>query len=52
MDNEVSIESAYELEKLMYDAAVIPYEGCTHYAYLERLDQTINILNNFLKEGK
>lgn len=49
MDNEVSIESAYELEKLMYDAAVIPYEGCTHYAYLERLEQTIKVIKSFIE---
>jgi len=48
MDQEVPIERAYELEKLMDDAAVIPYEGCSHYAYLERIDQTINIIKNFI----
>lgn len=48
MDSEVSVETAYELENLINDAAVIIYENCTHYAYLERLNQTINILNSFL----
>lgn len=48
MDTEVPIERAYELEKLISDSAVIPYEGCTHYAYLERLGQTINIIKNFI----
>ncbi|MBQ2946231.1 MAG: alpha/beta hydrolase [Bacilli bacterium] len=48
MDQEVPIERAYELEKLISDSAVIPYEGCSHYAYLERLPQTINILKNFI----
>ena len=48
MDQEVPIERAYELEKLISDAAVIPYEGCSHYAYLERLNQTVNILKNFI----
>lgn len=48
MDTEVPIERAYELEKLISDSAVIPYEGCTHYAYLERLGQTINIMKNFI----
>ena len=48
MDAEVPIEEAYELEKLISDSAVIPYEGCTHYAYLERLPQTVNILKNFI----
>ena len=48
MDVEVPIERAYELEKLISDSAVIPYEGCSHYAYLERLGQTINILKKFI----
>jgi len=48
MDTEVPIERAYELEKLISDAAVIPYEGCTHYAYLERLNQTINVIKSFI----
>lgn len=49
-DAAVPIEDAYELEKLIKDAAVIPYEGCTHYAYLERLNQTVSIIKNFIKE--
>ena len=47
-DTAVSIECAYELEKMIDDAGVVVYEGCTHYAYLERLNQTINVLWNFL----
>ena len=49
-DAAVPIEDAYELESLIKDAAVIPYEGCTHYAYLERLYQTVSIIRNFIKE--
>lgn len=49
-DAAVPIEDAYELENLIKDAAVIPYEGCTHYAYLERLNQTVSIIQNFIKE--
>ena len=47
-DEAVSIERAYELEKLIKDAGLVVYEGCTHYAYLERLGQTINVLRSFL----
>lgn len=47
-DTTVPIEDAYDLEKLIPDSAVIPYEGCTHFAYLERTNQTVNILVNFL----
>lgn len=50
LDEAVPIERAYELEKLIPDAGVVVYENCTHYAYLERLNQTINVLNSFLGE--
>lgn len=49
-DVAVPISDAYELESLIDDSAVIPYEGCTHYAYLERLGQTVSIIRNFIKE--
>ncbi len=48
MDTAVPLEDAKYAESIMTDAGLIVYEGCTHYAYLERIDQTINILNNFL----
>lgn len=47
-DEAVSIDRAHELEKLIPDCGLIVYEGATHYAYLENLGQTINVLNNFL----
>ena len=50
MDSEVPIEEAYELENILKDAAVIKYEGCTHYAYLENLNKTINVINSFIGE--
>jgi len=52
LDEAVPLEDAYILESLIEDAAVIEYENCTHYAYLERLGQTINIISNFIKEWK
>ena len=47
-DEAVPIEDAYELEKIIKDSAVIEYEGCTHYAYLERFNQTVNVLRSFI----
>ena len=47
LDEAVNIERAYELEKLIKDAGLVVYDGCTHYAYLERLGQTINVLRSF-----
>ena len=48
IDEAVDISGAYELEKLIDDAGVVVYENCTHYAYLERLGQTINVMKSFL----
>ena len=45
-DIEAPLNEAKELEKIMVDAALIVLPG-THYAYLENLNQVINILNNF-----
>lgn len=49
LDSEVPIEDTKEYERLIPDCGLILYEGCTHFAYLERLDQTINIIRNFIK---
>ncbi|MCI5677432.1 MAG: alpha/beta hydrolase [Candidatus Faecisoma sp.] len=49
-DLQVSIDDAYELEKLIKDCGVVVYDGCTHYAYLERLDQTIRVIKSFIGE--
>lgn len=49
-DQAVPLADAYELESLLPDAAVIQYDGCTHYAYLERINQTNRIIKNFIKE--
>ena len=47
-DLEVPEEDTKEYERLIPDCGLILYEGCTHYAYLERLEQTISIINNFI----
>lgn len=48
-DEAVPYQDAIELEKLIKDAGLVTYEGATHYAYLERLQQTINVLKSFIK---
>ena len=48
-DSEVPMEDTKEYERLIPDCGLILYEGCTHYAYLERLNQTISIMNNFIR---
>lgn len=46
-DTAVPINRAYELEKMINNAGVVVYEGATHYAYLERLNNLIKVLNSF-----
>ena len=48
-DTTVSIDNAYELEKLIPDSAVIPYEGKAHFAYLDNAQQTVNIIKSFIE---
>ena len=45
-DTEAPVSDAKELEQIMNDAALIVLPG-THYAYLENLNQVVNILNSF-----
>lgn len=47
LDTAVPLKRAYELEKLIPDAGVVVYEGATHYAYLEHLNDCIRVLDNF-----
>ena len=47
-DEAVSYNDALELENLISDCGLVTYEGCSHYAYLERLGQTINVLKSFV----
>lgn len=47
-DTTVKIDSAYELEKLIKDCAVIPYEGMGHFAYLDNAKKTVSIINSFI----
>lgn len=51
-DTAVPINRAYELEKLISDAGVVKYYGATHYAYLERLNHLITVMDSFFKVGR
>ena len=48
-DADVALNNAYELEELIKNSAVIEYPNCTHYAYLENKNQTINIIKSFIE---
>ena len=49
LDDAVPYQDGIDLEKYIKDFGLITYEACTHYAYLERLNQTINVLKSFIK---
>lgn len=46
-DAAVSLDEAKQLDAIILNSALITLNG-THYAYLENLNQVINILNNFI----
>lgn len=48
-DKAVPVTDAYELERLIPDSGLTVYNGCTHYAYLEKLAQTNSIIKSFIK---
>ncbi len=48
-DDAVPVEDAYELKDLISDSGLTIYEGCSHYAYLEKLNQTNAIIASFMK---
>ncbi len=48
-DQAVPVADAYDLEKIIKNSGTVIYDGCTHYAYLERLNQTISVLKSFIK---
>lgn len=47
LDTAVPLKRAYELEKLIPDCGVVVYEGATHYAYLEKINEVTLVLDSF-----
>ena len=47
-DAAVPYSDAVALEKIIPNCGLVTYDGCTHYAYLERLNQTVSVLKVFL----
>lgn len=47
-DTTVDISEAYEIESLIKDSAVIPYEGRGHFAYFDDPGKTVSILKSFI----
>ena len=48
LDEAVNVSRAYELNKLINNSGVVIYNGATHYAYLERINELVIVLDNFL----
>ena len=48
LDTAVPINRAYELATLINNAKVVEYEGATHYAYLERKNEVIKVIDDFI----
>lgn len=48
-DEAVPYEDGKTLNSLIKDSGLVTYEGCSHYAYLERLNQTLRVLDVFMK---
>ena len=51
-DAAVPIADGEELENIIPNCGLVKYEGCTHYAYLENLVQTVRVLDNFIGSDK
>lgn len=47
-DKDVPLKEAIYLETILKDGGLVRYTGLGHYAYLENLNLTISILNNYL----
>ncbi|MBQ3021019.1 MAG: alpha/beta hydrolase [Bacilli bacterium] len=47
LDTAVPIKRAYELKELIKDSGVVEFNGASHYAYLERLNELIKVLDSF-----
>jgi len=48
-DTTVFVEEAEYLETIINDAGLVVYEGCTHYAYLEKKEELAKVLKEFFK---
>ncbi len=49
LDTAVKEKELKYAEGIMKDAGLVLYEDATHYAYLERIDQTVKVIKKFLE---
>ena len=48
LDTAVPINRAYELKELIRDSKLTIYDDGTHYAYLEKKDEVVKEINDFI----
>lgn len=51
-DKDTPVKDAKIIEKLIPDSGLIVFKNAGHYSYLDKLNDFLVIVNNFLKEGK
>jgi len=49
-DTAVPVKRAYELNELIKDSKVVVYDNATHYAYLERLNEVVKEIKDFIRK--
>jgi pimeloyl-ACP methyl ester carboxylesterase len=49
-DQDTPLSQGRRLEKLIPDAGMVVYEGAGHYAYLDRLNDAVRVIDFFLKQ--
>lgn len=47
-DDATPLSDGQLMEKLIPDAGLVVFEGCGHFAYLDRLDQFCRVVNHFV----
>ncbi len=48
LDTAVPVSRCYELNNLIKNSGIVIYNGATHYAYLERLNELVIVLDSFM----
>lgn len=48
-DKDTPIENAYIMEKMIPDAGLVKFAGCSHYVFLERIEQVNKIIQTFFE---
>lgn len=50
-DTETPLWMGKQMESTIQDAGLVVFDGCSHYAYLERIDEFVRIAKHFLLGG-